>query len=494
MLPTAQFVHNSLTHEALKQSPFQLMYGTTPVALPLVSSKTNTPAADDRIKSLFRAREEALTAHDLACIKMMERTTRRTKPFKVNDKVWLESKNLKIPYESRKLSPKREGPFLIKEVLGPVTYRLTLLKQWKIHNVFHATLLTPFKETTFHGTIETRPPPDLVDGQQEYEVEAILTHQRYRGKYQYLVKWKGYDSSENTWEPEQNLTNMEELLNDYKRRRKLWGWATRQFIQSQLNTPSRIHSSSIPSYLWTTMTSNQQQLTSPIPTRTSTPESDSSQSSLILANPTATKKTYNPMFFMTPKIPTYQEQSLLPPTKREKLFEELEKLARELLIRRKELIDTIRQVKMTIRNQKYDSTDVLLHLLGQLTDAIIRYTEAFWAIVPFAPFMNNPITKDMLLCSNKSELLEILIKDLLLSPQLWDIIWRKTIRTDSKHYGDFCEMTESLSQYPTAPDTSSTGNALNLLKFSPILQRWNGNPMSTPDPALNNSDSMSLDD
>ena len=30
MLPTAQFAHNSRTHEALKQSPFQLMYGTTP--------------------------------------------------------------------------------------------------------------------------------------------------------------------------------------------------------------------------------------------------------------------------------------------------------------------------------------------------------------------------------------------------------------------------------------------------------------------------------
>ena len=55
MLPTAQFTHNSRTHEALKQSPFQLMYGTTPVALPLVSSKTDTPATDDRIKSLFRA-------------------------------------------------------------------------------------------------------------------------------------------------------------------------------------------------------------------------------------------------------------------------------------------------------------------------------------------------------------------------------------------------------------------------------------------------------
>ena len=135
MLPTAQFAHNSRTHEALKQSPFQLLYGTSPVALPLVSSKTDTPAADDRIKSLFHTREEALAAHNLARIKMMERTTRKTKPFKVNDKVWLESKNLKIPYESRKLSPKREGPFLIKEVLGPVTYRLALPKQWKIHNI-----------------------------------------------------------------------------------------------------------------------------------------------------------------------------------------------------------------------------------------------------------------------------------------------------------------------------------------------------------------------
>ena len=64
MLPTAQFAHNSHTHKALKQSSFQLMYGTTPVALPRVSSKTDTPTADNRIKSLFRAREEALAAHD----------------------------------------------------------------------------------------------------------------------------------------------------------------------------------------------------------------------------------------------------------------------------------------------------------------------------------------------------------------------------------------------------------------------------------------------
>ena len=98
-----------------------------------------------------------------------------------------------------------------------MTYCLTLPRQWKIHDVFHAALLTLFKETSFHGTMETRPPPDLVEGEQEYEVEAILTHRQFRGKYQYLVKWKGYDSSENTWEPENNLTHMEELLAEYKK-------------------------------------------------------------------------------------------------------------------------------------------------------------------------------------------------------------------------------------------------------------------------------------
>ncbi len=61
MLPIAQFAHNSRTHEVLKQSPFQLMYGTLPVAPPLVSNKTNIPTANNCIEFLFCAQEEALT-------------------------------------------------------------------------------------------------------------------------------------------------------------------------------------------------------------------------------------------------------------------------------------------------------------------------------------------------------------------------------------------------------------------------------------------------
>ena len=91
-------------HDVIKQSPFQLIYGMKPVTLPEASEKTNSPVANDHVNQLNKSREEALVAHNLARMKMMERTTNRTKPFKVNDQVWLESK--KIPYQSRKLAPK----------------------------------------------------------------------------------------------------------------------------------------------------------------------------------------------------------------------------------------------------------------------------------------------------------------------------------------------------------------------------------------------------
>ena len=60
---------------------------------------------------------------------------------------------------------------------------------WTIHDVFHAGLLTPYREMKEHGVNFTKPPPEIVDGEEEYEVKAIRDHCFYgRGrKLQYLV-------------------------------------------------------------------------------------------------------------------------------------------------------------------------------------------------------------------------------------------------------------------------------------------------------------------
>ena len=116
---------------------------------------------------------------------------------------------------------KRQGPFVITEVIGPLTYRLKLPTQWKIHPVFHTSLLTPYKETGTHGPNFSLPPPDLIEGNEEYKVEAITGHRKWYGHMQYLVKWKGYPVSENSWEPEAYLRNAKDTLSRYKRRHQL---------------------------------------------------------------------------------------------------------------------------------------------------------------------------------------------------------------------------------------------------------------------------------
>jgi hypothetical protein len=176
----------------------------------------NMPEAEKRLTALFCTQNEAQAAHELARQMMMEQITQKFIPFKKGDEVWLDSKNLKLPYPTRKLALKREGPFPIIEVISPLSYRLKLPEQWKIHPMFHAHLLTPFREMLAHGSNYLRPPPDLIDGIEEHEVEFITWHRLCGCSQQYLVKWKGYSTVDNMWEPESNLEHAAELLKEYK--------------------------------------------------------------------------------------------------------------------------------------------------------------------------------------------------------------------------------------------------------------------------------------
>ena len=163
------------------------MMGYEPCALPSVISDTSIPAVETHLKTLSTTHDKALAVHKLAHQVMAARTRRSFSPFKLGDKVWLEARNLKRSVVNPKFAPKWEGPFTITKVLSPIVYQLCLLKTWKIHPVFHASLLSPYHENTVHGPNFPSPPPDLINGEEEYEVGKILHHRGTLTKHSFLI-------------------------------------------------------------------------------------------------------------------------------------------------------------------------------------------------------------------------------------------------------------------------------------------------------------------
>ncbi|KAJ9520648.1 hypothetical protein QJQ45_007529 [Haematococcus lacustris] len=137
--------------------------------------------------------------------------------FQVGDRVLLSTMNLRnMVGKARKLLPRYVGPFRIEAHVGEDAVKLTLPPAMsRIHPVFHVSLLRPYE-----GNFGRLPPTELgwLDDSPQYEAERIVNHRHVRaGKAkEYLVKWKGYEDSDNTWEPASNLANAPDCVNLYK--------------------------------------------------------------------------------------------------------------------------------------------------------------------------------------------------------------------------------------------------------------------------------------
>src|SRR6266404_1391891 len=82
----------------------------------------------------------------------------------------------------------------------PLYLQAKLPNKWKIHPVFHIDLLTKYREMEIHGENYSPPPPNIVDGEEEQEVEKVVNKRvTKKGAVQYLVKWKCFLEVENEW-------------------------------------------------------------------------------------------------------------------------------------------------------------------------------------------------------------------------------------------------------------------------------------------------------
>jgi hypothetical protein len=159
-------------NETTKQTPFNLLIGGLSVShYPMTKDQLSE---DKRMNHIHKIRSRAKEAITKAQDVMKNKRGTNYKPYHKGDQVWLEATNLKTTHSTTKLAPKRYGPFTIKKGISDVIFQLELSHQWKIHNVFHASLLTPYVETELHGPNYPKPPPKISKGDPKFEVEQIV--------------------------------------------------------------------------------------------------------------------------------------------------------------------------------------------------------------------------------------------------------------------------------------------------------------------------------
>ncbi|QRW22062.1 Retrotransposable element Tf2 protein [Rhizoctonia solani] len=217
-LPMAEFAYNNAVHSSTGKSPFKALHGWEPSLTPS-NVPTNVPKADDiasQMESQWREIEAALRQSKT---RMTAGETGEPISFEEGEEAWLDARNVKLKTLSPKLTEQRLGPFKITKKISDRAYRLELPPSMRIHNVFYVGLLSKVKRDNKRA-FENRPPPVTVDREEEYKVEGITDMENRNGKWFFRVKWKGYGSEENTWEPRENLKNAEKILKKFEKEMK----------------------------------------------------------------------------------------------------------------------------------------------------------------------------------------------------------------------------------------------------------------------------------
>ena len=169
------------------------------------------------MKGTFKLAKESLDHMASDMKKYYDWKTQPEQEYKKGDQVLLEGTNIRSDCPSKKLDNKRFGPFKILEKVGRSTYKLKLDLKWHgVHPVFHKPLLHPYSIPSLASQKKPPlPPPDLIQGVEEQEIEEILASQERHRKIEYLISWKGFPSEENEWIIASKMTHMEDAIKDF---------------------------------------------------------------------------------------------------------------------------------------------------------------------------------------------------------------------------------------------------------------------------------------
>jgi len=223
LLPIAEFQHNNHVHSATQQPPFLLDMGRIPR---MGFEPRQDPSSLETVNEFTKRMESATKEAKSTICKAQEDTTRyynRRRSlapiFKPGDQVYLDASDIRMTRPSPKLSHRRLGPFKIERQVGPLAYRLKLPHRLRqLHPVFNMVKLSTALDDPIPGRESQAPPPPIVvDGELEWEVEEVLDSRWHQRRFQFLIKWKSFSREHNSWEVASNVKVPDLVMKYYQK-------------------------------------------------------------------------------------------------------------------------------------------------------------------------------------------------------------------------------------------------------------------------------------
>ena len=221
-IPLVQRIVNSSVHSAIGTSPCRLLFGNSisldrGVLHPHKVDQAGVCSVEDYVHDISAAQSELLRRskefQDEVVNKRLADSPKDLTSYDVGDYVL-------VAYPSRpptKLAPRWRGPMCVVEVLGKSAYRCQDLCTLKVVEL-HVSRLKSYNMKA------TDAPAEIAAADQgEWLVESVLDHRlaegfrRKRGRrpgkkaYEFLVRWAGFDESEDLWLPYSEVADLAAL-------------------------------------------------------------------------------------------------------------------------------------------------------------------------------------------------------------------------------------------------------------------------------------------
>jgi len=202
-LGIVEFAYNNKVNTSTKVLPFRANSRRDPRMGFEMRKQGKSEGAKEFAERMKGIQEEAQVALKKAQGDMKKQANKRrgeAEEYRVGNLVLLSMKDLKWQMEGKrteKLTERFIGPYKIKRVILTNAVELELPKTVKIHPVVNVSKIRRYREQV-QGQKKQLALPVIIEGEEEYEVKKVMNKRKKYGRWEYLVRWKGYRAEEDS--------------------------------------------------------------------------------------------------------------------------------------------------------------------------------------------------------------------------------------------------------------------------------------------------------